>query len=629
MSVIGNVLLGRPLATEEEHGERVGPVRGLGILGLDALASAAYGPEALLTILLPLGTGALAHLTPITLLIVGLLLVVYLSYRQTIDAYPNGGGSYTVAKENLGPWPGLVAAAALSVDYVLNVAIAIAAGVGALVSVAPALLPFTLWLCLALLFVLVLVNIRGVRATGAAWLIPTYAFVGALVFVLALGAARALSTGGHPVPVVAPPRLTPAGEGVSIWLLARAFGNGCTALTGVEAVSNGVPIFHDPPTRGARRTLGGIIGVLVVLLIGIAFDCRAYAIGATPPGQPGYETVLAQLVAAIVGRGWLYGVTIGAVVAVLLLSANTSFADFPRVCRLLALDGFLPESFAYRGRRLAFSHGITVLGVVSGLMLAVFGGVTDALIPLFAFGAFLAFTMSQSGMVAHWQRRGGHPVKLFTNALGAVCTGCTCIIIVASKFTEGAWISVLLVLMTIAVLAGIRRHNDFVRQSTQTDAPLEVGPLGPPIAVVPMRRWNAVSVKALRFAVSFAREVIAIQILTGDRAVDDLTDRWASLVCAPARSQGKEPPRLVVIRSEYRRLLDPLREYVERLAHEHPDRQVAVIVAELMERRWYDFLVDTQTATVLREALLYRGGPQIVVISVPWYLPKLRGSAPT
>jgi amino acid transporter len=570
---------------------------------------------------MPLGVGALAHVTRLTLLIVGLFGIVFLSYRQTIDAYPNGGGSYTVAKENLGQGASLVAAAALSLDYMLNVAVGISAGVGALVSAVPSLLPSTLPLCLGTLGALVIVNLRGVRSAGAMFMVPTYTFVGTLLTVLALAAVAAARSAGHPVPVVAPPAIGPSTEAVSLWLLVRAFANGCTAMTGVEAVSNGVPIFRDPSTRGARRTLGAIIGVLIVLLLGVAMACRAYRVGATPPGRVGYESVLSQLTGAVVGRGWFYDVTMAAVIAVLALSANTSFADLPRLCRLLALDGFLPETFAHRGRRLVFSHGIIVLGVASGTLLVAFRGVTAALIPLFALGAFLAFTLSQAGMVRHWRRRRGNRGKLLVNGIGAAGTGITFVIITTSKFLEGAWLSILIVLVLIALFLVVRRHNDFVLRATRTDAALDVCPSRAPLAVVPLLAWNAETLKALHFAIGFARDVVALQVLSGDRPADDLTHRWADLVERPAHRLGlASAPRLVVLRSEYRRLYTPVLDYVTRMADEHSDRQVAVVVPETVEPRWWDFLLGSHRSIVVRDLFLLRGKPQIVVVSAPFYL---------
>jgi amino acid transporter len=617
-----NLLFGKPLATEEAEGERVGPLAGVPILGLDALASAAYGPEALLTVLLPLGSSGLQTMGLITPLIVGVLLIVFVSYRQTLAAYPGGGGAYTVARENLGPTASLLAAAALLLDYVMNVAVAIAAGVGALVSIVPRLFPHTLALCLLVLALLTAINLRGVRATGMAFMAPTYLFVGCLFATIAFGVAKSVLAGGSPQPVVAPPALAPAMGSVSLWIVLRAFAAGCTALTGVEAVSNGVPIFHEPSVVGARRALLLIVCILAVLVLGEAFLCRAYQVGATLPGQQGYQSVLSQLVGAVLGRGAFYHVTLASVVIVLALSANTSFADFPRLCRILAGDRYLPEPFVHRGRRLAFSYGILVLAGLSALLLIAFGGITDALIHLFAVGAFLAFTMSQLGMVAHWRKqRGGHARRaLAINAVGALATGVTLLVVLASKFTQGAWLTLLLIGGTMLVFVRVRRHYDFIARTTATRLSLEIGPQHPPIAVLPVRRWDAVTLKALSFAVGFASDVIAVQVLTGDREVDDLRDVWDELAVAPARAQGLTPPRLVVLRSEYRKLFQPLLGFITELAREHPNHQIAVIVPELVEARWYHYLLHNQTASILKTLLLFRGGPQIVLVSMPWYL---------
>lgn len=619
---LGNILFGRPLATEEGEGEQVGPIAGVPILGLDALASAAYGPEALLTVLLPLGIASVKHLSWLTLIIVALLIIVAISYRQTIEAYPNGGGAYTVAKENLGTTPSLLAAAALALDYLLNVAVAISAGVGALVSAIPALLPHTLPLCLGILALLTLVNLRGVRATGLVFMLPTYLFVGSLFTIIGIGAFKVLIHGGHPPPVVAPAAIPATVTTASIWLLVRAFANGCTAMTGVEAVSNGVPIFRKPSIVGARRALALIILILIVLLGGVALLCRAYGITATPPGQEGYQSVLSQLIAATIGRGPFYYVTIAAIVTVLSMSANTSFADFPRVLRMLAGDKFLPEPFVHRGRRLAFSYGIIALSVLSGILLLVFHGITEGLIPLFAVGALSAFTMSQIGMVAHWRARKGGRAKraLVLNVLGAAATGATLCVVLVSKFTHGAWIAILLAGGMIILFRRVRAHYDFIAKATATDASLAVGPPTPPIAVLPIRRWDAVTLKALSFATGFAPEVVAVQVLTHDRDVDNLTDRWPALVTEPAEKLGMNPPNLVVLHSKYRQVLAPLLDFVTDLKEKNPDRLIAVIVPELVEPRWYHYMLHNHTASVIKALLVFRGGPQVVIVSTPWHL---------
>jgi amino acid transporter len=398
-------LFGRPLASSEDEEERITPTQGIPTFGLDALSSAAYGPEAALTILLPLGLLGVQYIVPLTFAVIGLLVIVYFSYRQTIAAYPNGGGSYTVAKENLGNRAGLLAGAALMIDYLLNVAVGISAGIGALVSAVPSLLPHTLAMCLAVLIILTVVNLRGVKEAGTAFVAPTYLLVGTLVVVIVLGFYKVVASGGHPVAVVAPPRQASAAlQAVGLWILVKAFASGCTALTGVEAVSNGVQAFRKPVVPAARATLTTIIAILILLLGGIAVLIRYYGIMATDPGAPGYQSVLSMVTGAVAGKGIFYHVTMFSVLLVLCLSANTSFADFPRLCRMVARDDYLPHSLATRGRRLVFSQGIWALAILSGLLLILFGGVTDRLIPLFAVGAFMAFTLSQAGMVGHWWR---------------------------------------------------------------------------------------------------------------------------------------------------------------------------------------------------------------------------------
>jgi amino acid transporter len=617
-----DLLFGRPISTEEDEGERIGPIAGVGVLGLDALASAAYGPEALLTVLLPLGAAGLRYMAPLTVLIVALLVLVAFSYRQTIHAYPDGGGAYTVAKQNLGKTASLFAAAALALDYILNVAVAISAGIGALVSAIPSLLPHALMLCLGVLAVLTLVNLRGVRATGLVFLLPTYLFLGTLLTVIAIGASRILFHGG-PVSAAAATHVSAAAPGgASLYLLLRAFANGCTAMTGVEAVSNGTPLFHPPTEIGARRTLTAIVSCLIVLLAGVALLAFGYGVTATMPGEPGYESILSRITAAVVGRGPFYYLTIASIVTVLAFSANTSFADFPRVCRMLAADRFLPEPFVHRGRRLAFSHGIIVLAILSAMLLIVFGGITDALIPLFAIGALSAFTASQTGMVAHWRKRGGGQARraVILNTMGAAATGATLLVVLVSKFQEGAWISVALVAAMYVLFKNVRAHYDFVARATATTESLAVGPPRRAIAVVPMRRWDAVALKAMQFGIGLADRLIAVQVLTGDREVDDLTDRWHKLAVEPSREQGRPAPELVVLRSEYRQLYAPLLDFVRRLEREHPDRPIAVIVPELVEPRWYHHLLHNHTASMMKTLLLFRGGPQTVIVNTPFYL---------
>jgi amino acid transporter len=618
-------LFGRPLSSEEDRVERVGPAAGVPVFGLDALSSAAYGPEAALTILLPLGIAGLVYIVPISTSIVVLLCIVYFSYMQTIAAYPTGGGSYTVSSENLGVKAGLLAAAALMVDYILNVAVGISAGIGALVSAVPALQPHTLQLCLVVLLILTLVNLRGTREAGVVFMLPTYCFVGSLAVVMGVGFFKVLEFGGNPIPVVAPPRLPPASAAVGMWLLLKAFASGCTAMTGVEAVSNGVTAFREPRTKTARITLTIIIGILVLLLAGIAHLVRAYAIGATPPGQPGYQSVLSQLTAAVIGRNLFYYFTIGSILVVLSLSANTSFADFPRLCRAVAEDGYLPYPFTFRGRRLVYSYGVYALVALAGSLLIIFKGVTDRLIPLFAVGAFLAFTLSQAGMVVHWKKVGGAHARssMLINGLGAIATGIALGIIVVSKFSEGAWITVLLIPGLILLMFGIRRHYDHVQRETALQGPANLRGIAPPLVVVPIERWSRIAEKALRFAYSISREIWVLHIATEEEErmkESDLRRVWETCIAKPAANAGLPPPTLVILHSPYRLVVSPIYEYVLELERNNPDRDVAVLVAELVERRWLYYFLHSQRATALKLILYRKGDRRIIVLSVPWYL---------
>ena len=614
-------VVGKPLATSEERAEHIGPLAGIPVFGLDALSSAAYGPEAALTLLIPLGLAGIEHIVPISLAIIGLLAIVFVSYLQTIDAYPHGGGSYTVASENLGANVGLLAAAALMIDYILNAAVGISAGVGALVSAFPRLEPHTLALCLAILLILTLINVRGIKDTGSAFLIPTYFFVGSLLIVIAVGAVRAITAGGHPVAIVEPPHLPVSASMLSLWLLAKVFASGCTAMTGVEAVSNGVNAFREPTQKNAKRTLTIIIVLLIVFLAGIALLCRAYSIGATEPGAAGYQSILSQLTAAVMGRGWFYYVTIGSILAVLALSANTSYADFPRLTRAIAMHDYLPHVFMIRGRRLLYSHGIVALVGFTGLLLIVFGGVTDRLIPLFAIGAFLAFTLSQAGMVIHWKRHGGPGSirRMIINGIGAIATGLTLIVVLVAKFTEGAWITAILIPALIITMSAVKRHYDRVRKEVAIDCPMRIDNLTQPLVIVPLDRWTRITEKGLRFALKISDQVQAVHVDAED-CCDEVKQMWQHNVAAPLQDSGKIVPELILLASPYRFVIAPLVDYILKLERDNPARQIAVLVPELVIKHWWQAPLHNQRAQLLKLLLLVRGNQRIMVINIPWYL---------
>jgi amino acid transporter len=620
-------LLGKRLASDDEAHEQIGPLAGIPILGLDALSSAAYGPEAALTLLLPLGVLGLAYVGPVSALVIGLLFVVYFSYRQTIHAYPGGGGSYTVAKENLGTWTALLAGAALAIDYILNVAVGISAGVGALVSAIPSLLPHRLAACMVILLLLTIINLRGIRESGRAFMAPTYAFVITLLIVIVIGGAKAFASGGHPGPVYAPPAIPAQAAPLTVWLLVRSFASGCTAMTGVEAVSNGVPIFRKPTVRNAQLTLTAIIVLLAALLGGIAYLCRIYGIAATDPESKDYQSILSMLVAAVCGRGVFYYVTLGSVVAVLALSANTSFAGFPRLCRILAEDRYLPDSFAIRGRRLVFSRGIIMLAVLSGALLVGFQGITDRLIPLFAIGAFLAFTMSQAGMVQHWRRVGGSEARhsLPINAIGAVATGVTLVVVAVSKFTEGAWITVVIVPLLVFFFVGVNKHYADVAVQIKDDKPLDLTSTGNPVVVVAAQSWNKLTERGLAFGLRLSTHVYAVQVRSETGKMRELTGDWDRLAQGPAAKAGLAAPQLVVLTSRYREFFKPLIDFVLDLRDSNPTRDIVVIIPDLVVTHWYLGLLHNNRGAILRTLLRLRGGPRVVVVNTPFYLqdPKL------
>lgn len=617
-----NWLLGKPLASEDDTDQRVGVAAGVPIFGLDALGSAAYGPEAALTVLIPVAAAGVAYILPISLTIIALLAIVYFSYRQTIDAYPHGGGSYTVASDNLGRNMGLLAAAALMLDYLLDVAVGISTGVGALISAVPSLASHTLGICLLILLMLTLINLRGVRESGVLFMAPTYLFAGCLLGVIGWGLRNTWLHGGHPISVVPPPHLSlHATAGIGAWLLIRAFAGGCTALTGVEAVSNGVQAFKEPCTRTARRTLTFIVVLLAALLAGIAYLTRAFNIMATDPGKPGYQSLLSMLTAAVVGRGALYFVTIGSILVVLSLSANTAFAGFPRLCRVVAEDGYLPRFFAIRGRRLVHTEGILVLALLSAGILAVFGGVTDRLIPLFAIGAFLAFTLSQAGMVVHWRKSKEKraPLYIAVNGLGAAATGCTVIIVLIAKFLQGAWITVAAVPLLILLMHRVHRHYERVRAETAVST-VCLSSLPAPIAIVPVSRWDRASQSALQFACSLSKDVHVLHVECPDETGEESCGDWQQMLDESAARSSIVPPKVVSIPSPYRFVTAPILKYVLETEGEYPDRQIAVVVPELVARRWYQYLLHNHRSTALKAMLLVQGNRRIVVINVPWYL---------
>lgn len=624
------LVLGRPLANREMREREIGVVEGVPAMGLDALGSASYGPEAALAIMAPAGAIALIYLTPVMAAIICLLAILYFSYRQTMAAYPGNGGAYVVVKTNLGGRASVLAASALMIDYVLNVAVGISAGVGALVSASPSLHPYMLPLCLAAMALIVIVNLRGTMDAGRVFAIPTYLFIASFVAIVALGLGKALLAGGHPRALVSPAPLAHFTGSVGPWLLLRAFASGCTAMTGVEAVSNGMSAFKEPIVPRAHATLTVIVVTLAILLAGVAWLAHAYGIAAMDQTRDDYRSVLAQLAGAVIGRGPFYYLAIASALGVLVLSANTSFTDFPRLCRLVAEDGYLPHPFAVAGRRLVFTVGILYLAGTAGALLIAFGGITDRLIPLFAIGAFLTFTLSQAGMTAHWRKvitagdtSARTRVHMWINGTGATATAIALAIIIAGKFTEGAWIVITVLPCVIFLLFAIRRYYDRLYVSISAKKTLQID-TRPAIAIVALESWSRPVNQALSLALRFSPDVIGLHLTAAEGPTEEdkqsLRETWHINVEQPAREAGRKPPRLCFLPAPYRRIDVPFLKFVEEIEPRLDHRPVAVLIPQLVKRRWWQFLLHSHRAARLRSELLRYGGQRLIVIDVPWYL---------
>ncbi|ACE94387.1 amino acid/polyamine transporter protein (plasmid) [Rhizobium phaseoli] len=622
---LSTLLFGRRLANREHEDKKIGWIAAVPAMGLDGLGSSSYGPEAALTVLIPLGALGLGYIGPVIGCIVGLLAILYFSYRQTLAAYPTNGGAYVVAKENLGEYPSLLAAAALMIDYVLNVAVGVSAGVGALVSAIPDLHPYILPLCLGIVLLVTLANLRGTGEAGWLFALPTYVFV--ICFLGAIGYGLVgIGLGERPAPIVEPPPLAPTAEGATLWLLMHAFASGCTAMTGVEAVSNGMGSFRQPVMRNAYLTLTIIVVILGLLLGGIATLATAFEIGAMDQTKEGYQSVLSQLLAAVAGHGAFYYIAMTSLLSVLCLSANTSFVGFPRLCQMVAADGYLPKAFAQPGRRLVFTAGILFLSGVAGLLLLAFGGITDNLIPLFAIGAFLTFTISQAGMTVHWRRRSTHHrAKLVMNGLGAVSTATALIIILVAKFAEGAWITLMAVPMAILVLKSVKSYYASLQRELRKPGPITIEDIEPPTVLVVTETWNRLSERAIKFALTISPDVVAVHFIRlggpdREEGENGLREEWRVDVEEPIAARGLKPPRLMLIPAPYRQLHEPLLRLIEKLDADSPERRVAVLIPETVKDRWWQKLLHMNRAGRLRTKLVRLGGPRLTVATVPWRL---------
>jgi amino acid transporter len=602
-SLLKRWLLGAPKPTAQARYERLSKALALPVFSSDALSSVAYATEEILLVLVVAGTAALALTLPIAVAIALLLAIVATSYQQTIHAYPTGGGSYIVSRANLGDRAGLVAAAALLIDYVLTVAVSIAAGVAAVTSAFPALRAHRVALAAACIVVMAVANLRGVRESGRVFAAPTYLFIATFAVLLGIGFVRLAQGGTGPVASPAP---AAAGTALTWMLILRAFASGCTALTGVEAISNGVPAFREPEAQNAAVTMRWMAGILATLFLGVTVLAWRFAV--VPSAD---ETVVSQLARGLVGVGPFYYLLQASTALILVLAANTAFADFPRLASLLARDGYLPRQLATRGDRLVYSNGILILAGLSIALVALFHGETHALIPLYAVGVFLAFTLSQLGMARHWrvERPPGWRHRLLINGAGGIVTGVVTLVIAVTKFVHGAWIVVLVIPLVVLGFRLIHAHYRSIGRALSLEQQVMEPPLRNTV-LVPVSDLHVGVVRALRFAETLAAEPRAVYVEIDPERTARLRERWARLSL-------KIP--LVVLPSPYRSVLGPLLEYVEALQRHDPAQLVTIVIPEFVPRRWWHHLLHNQTALAIKGALLFRRG--IVVVDVPFHLP--------
>ena len=616
-------LIGRPLRTADAPHQAIGKTVGLAVFASDALSSTAYATDEILLVLALAGTAAFVYAMPIAFAIVALLAVVTLSYEQTIHTYPGGGGAYIVARDNLGEFPAQIAGGALLTDYILTVAVSVASGVAQITSAYPSFFPYRVPLAVGLVLFMMLVNLRGVKESGTVFAVPTYFFLGMLLLTVGSGLTQYLT--GSLNAVENPPHLgkEPIMQSVSLFLVLHAFSNGTTALTGVEAISNGVPAFKEPRSRNAGITLIWMSTILGILFFGITF--LAGRIGAIPSEA---ETVISQLARTIhEGRGILYLSTIAATTLILVMAANTAFADFPRLSALLAADGFLPRPLTYRGSRLVYSRGIVALALIASLLIVMFQASVTALIPLYAIGVFLSFTLSQSGMAHRWWKVGrlrpGQEVsergstlryeprwglKMAINGFGALCTAVVMLVFAVTKFQDGAWIVIILIPILVALFTAIHRHY------RDLAAHLSLEQYGGPPRISRQRVILAVSgvhrgtLAALRYARTISDDITAVHICIDPGEAERLNQKWGS---------WGDGVRLVVLDSPYRLLLEPLLGYIEEIAAQRqPNEIITIIVPQFVPRHWWHNLLHTQTAMLLRVMLLFK--PGIVITDVPY-----------
>jgi amino acid transporter len=597
------LFVGTPLPTAQSRHERLGKATALAVFASDPLSSVAYATEAILLVLIVAGPAALSYSLPIGVGIAALILIVITSYRQTIRAYPQGGGAYIVAKDNLGVFPALLAGAALLVDYVLTVAVSVAAGMDAVTSALPTLYPYRIWLCLAAVIAIAIANLRGIRESGKIFAAPTYLFVASILGMIAWGLGGA--TLGRLVEAPYEPH-APGLQGIGLFLFLRAFAAGCTALTGVEAVSDGVPAFRPPEAHNARIVMAWLGALSVTMFLGITY--LAYDLGVVPGGG---ETVVSKIARQVFGEGVIYYEIQAVTMLILLLAANTAFADFPRLSFFLARDRFIPRQFSTQGDRLVFSNGIVILAGLAGLLIVVFQGETQELLPLYAIGVFISFTASQAGMVRRWLRlrEAGSAWRIWFNAIGALFTGTVLVTLAVTKFTEGAWIVVFLIPALVVIFLTVHRHYDTVAAQLSLEGMVPPPPMDGTILVLVGDLHRGV-VQALQYAQSLSPTAKAVYVETDPERTRRLEERWGKW--------GMGIP-LVVLNSPYRSLLGPLMEYIDQLQRQRGEHHVVTIVLpEFIPAKWWQQLLHNQTALLIKGQLLFRRN--VVVTDVPYHL---------
>lgn len=604
--LLKRLLVGLPLKTTQAVHERLSKRLALAVFASDPLSSVAYATEEILIVLVLASSAVVAWSIPISLSIVLLLAILTMSYRQIIFEYPGGGGAYTVAKANLGVLPGLTAAAALMIDYVLTVAVSVAAGVAAVTSAIPALFPHREALGLLAILVLAHGNLRGVRESGRIFAAPTYLFICAILLMLGVGFVQILSGNVETAMQGKSGGVTPAVEGLTLFLLLRAFSSGCTALTGVETISNGVSAFRRPEAKNAAITMTIMAMILCTMFLGIS--ALAYQYGVLPRED---ETLVSQIARATFGGGPLYYVVQAATMAVLILAANSAFAGFPRLASILARDGYMPHQMASLGDRLVFSNGILVLGILAGLLLILFHGETHALIPLYAVGVFLSFTLSQVGMVRYWLvKRGRHWRKsLLFNGAGAFATGLASLIIASTKFVHGAWIVIVLIPLLIMWFRAV--HDHYVAVSQQVALERDHRPPLPRrnTVIIPISGVNRAVIRAVDYARSRSSDIRAVLVDEDKEQTARIQIQWAQWGCGVY---------LVVLPSPYRTVLGALLDYIEELLAKDPDGWVTVVLPEILPAKWWQSILHNQRALMLKAALLFK--ERVILTDVPFHL---------